>query len=168
MVTQIENNDESSRMASKRAAGRTRRNGRANAAPAAAKPRAKRNGAARATNARTEDIDELEKVIRGLEEQLRQLTSGQAIRSTIHSATDQVGQAVSQASTHVGDVVAETLTQMAGRFFNGAQTVTGAARVGTSAMHRIGNELERRPFMTVALALGIGFLAGLAGRRDQA
>ena len=157
--------DDKAEPASKRTTARRSGNGRAVAASAAAKPRAKRK---RAASPRAADIGELEKVIRSLEERLGQLTSGQAIRSTIHSATDQVGQAVSQASTQVGDVVAETLTQMAGRFFNGAQTVTGAARVGTSAMHRIGSELERRPFMTVAIALGIGFLAGLAGRRDQA
>jgi ElaB/YqjD/DUF883 family membrane-anchored ribosome-binding protein len=27
--------------------------------------------------------------------------------------------------------------------------------------------LEKRPFMTVAIALGVGFLAGLAGRREE-
>jgi hypothetical protein len=41
--------------------------------------------------------------------------------------------------------------------------------VGTGAIQKIGSEIERRPMMTVAIALGIGFLAGLAGRaRDPA
>jgi hypothetical protein len=112
------------------------------------------------------DIGELERVIRSLEERLARLTDDRQIRSTISGATGQVGRVVASASDHVGDMVADTLTDVAGRFRAGATSVTDAAKAGTNAMHRIGVELERRPLMTVAIALGIGFLAGIVGRRD--
>jgi hypothetical protein len=111
-------------------------------------------------------VNELERVIRSLENRLAQLTSRDTIRSTVSGATHQVGSAVTRASNQVGEMVADRLTDVATKIRGGATSVTGAARVGTGAMQRIGNELERRPLMTVAIALGIGFLAGLAGRRE--
>jgi ElaB/YqjD/DUF883 family membrane-anchored ribosome-binding protein len=111
-------------------------------------------------------VSELEQVIRSLENRLAQLTSGETIRSTVSSATNQVGSAVTKASNHMGEVVADTLTEVAAKIRGGATSVTGAARLGTGAIQRIGGELEKRPLMTVAIALGIGFLAGLAGRRE--
>jgi len=142
--------------------------------PAAKDRRARRkNGhAARTRSARARrkrpTVGELERVIESLEARLAQLTSGGHIRSTVSGATNQVGRVVTQASHHMGEAVADTLTDVAAKFRSGATSVTGAARMGTGAMRKIGSELERRPFMTVAVALGIGFLAGLAGRQDDA
>lgn len=127
--------------------------------------RARRTGRTRQT--RASQISELEQVIRSLEERISYLTSDRGIRSTVSGATSQVGHAVTRASDHVGDMVADTLTQVAGHLRGGATAATGAARTGASAMQKIGLEMERRPLMTVAVALGIGFLAGLAGRRDE-
>ncbi len=124
-----------------------------------------RNGYAR-TRRRPRSVGELEQVIRSLEHRLAQLTSRKNIRSTVSSATNQVGSAVTNASNHVGDMVADTLADVATKIRGSATSVTSAARLGTGAMQRIGTELERRPLMTVAIALGIGFLAGLAGRRE--
>jgi ElaB/YqjD/DUF883 family membrane-anchored ribosome-binding protein len=125
-----------------------------------------RNGHARPRRRPSRDVSELERAIRSLEKRLAQLTSRDTIRSTVSSATNQVGSAVTKASNHVGEMVADTLTEVATKIRGGATSVTGAARVGTGAIQRIGTELERRPLMTVAIALGIGFLAGLAGRRE--
>jgi ElaB/YqjD/DUF883 family membrane-anchored ribosome-binding protein len=123
------------------------------------------NGYAR-TRRRSRDISELEQVIRTLENRLAELTSGENIRSRVTGATNQVGSVVTKASNQVGEMVADTLTEFAEKIRGGATSVTSAARVGTGAIQRIGSELERRPLMTVAIALGIGFLAGLAGRRE--
>jgi len=112
------------------------------------------------------DVGELERVIRSLENRLARLTSPDNIRSSVSGASNQVGNVVTKASNHVGEMVADTLTEVATKIRGGATSVTGAARLGTGAMQRIGEELERRPLMTVAVALGIGFLAGLAGRRE--
>lgn len=138
---------------------------RATAARSSNRRRA-RNGHARPRQRRSRDVTELERVIRSLEKRLAQLTSGATIRSTVSGATTQVGNAVTQASNQVGDMVADTLTDVAAKIRGGATSVTSAARLGTGAIQRIGEELERRPLMTVAIALGIGFLAGLAGRRE--
>lgn len=124
----------------------------------------------RTTRASTprKSVGELEQVIRSLEERVAQLTDPRQIRSTVSGATGQVSRAVTSTSDHIGDLVADTLSDVAERLRGGATSVTGAARVGTHAIRRIGGELERRPLMTIAIALGIGFIAGMAGRRDQA
>lgn len=139
-----------------------------------AKRTSRANGAAtrrRRTAARTRsrnvEIGELERMIRSLEERILNLTSAQTIRSTVSGATDQVNQAVTRASGHMGDVAADMLTDVAERLRGGVTSVTGVAKVGTQAVQRVGSELERRPMMTVAIALGLGFLAGLAGRRSE-
>jgi ElaB/YqjD/DUF883 family membrane-anchored ribosome-binding protein len=111
-------------------------------------------------------VSELERVISGLERRVAELTSSRGIRSTVTGATDQVGNAVTRASTQVGEAVADTLTEVADKVRTGATSVASVARVGAGAMQRMGVELERRPFMTIAVALGIGFLAGLTGRRE--
>jgi ElaB/YqjD/DUF883 family membrane-anchored ribosome-binding protein len=125
-----------------------------------------RNGHARPRRRRARDVNELERVIRSLENRLARLTSRDTIRSTVSGATNQVGHAVTRASNQVGEMVADRLTDVATKIRGGATSVTGAARLGTGAIQRIGDELERRPLMTVAIAIGIGFLAGLAGRRE--
>jgi len=121
----------------------------------------------RSSRRQTADVGALEDIIKNLEAKINALTSGQSIRSTVSSATDHMGSAVNRASHQVGDIVAEALTDVAGKLLGGANNVTSAARAGTGALQRIGTELERRPFMTVAIALGIGFLAGMVGRREQ-
>jgi ElaB/YqjD/DUF883 family membrane-anchored ribosome-binding protein len=125
-------------------------------------------GRSREDSSSRSSISDLETIIRSLEARIAQLTSGSEIRSTVSGAADHVTRTVSRASHQMGDMVADTLTDVADRFRTGATSVTNAAQAGTGAVKRIGAELERRPFMTVAIALGIGFLAGLAGRRDQA
>ena len=113
-------------------------------------------------------VADLEQLIRSLEARIADLTSDRTIRSTVSGATGQVGQAAVRASHQVGDLVADTLTDFADRVRGSANSVTSAARVGTGALQKIGTEMERRPLMTVAIALGIGFLAAMAGRREAA
>ena len=117
--------------------------------------------------ARSADVGQLEQLIRDLEARIAGLTSDSNIRATVNGATNHLGKAVTSASSHVGDLAADMLTDVAGRLRGGATSVTGVARAGSGAVQKIGHELERRPIMTVAIALGIGFLAGLAGRRND-
>ena len=144
-----------------------------------ATPRAKRAVSRRGTTAATRrrrrpvrraraaDVGQLEQLIRDLEAKIANLTSDASIRATVNGATSHLGKAVNTASSHVGDLAADMLTDVAGRLRGGANSVTGVARMGTGAIQKIGLELERRPMMTVAIALGIGFLAGLTGRRSD-
>jgi ElaB/YqjD/DUF883 family membrane-anchored ribosome-binding protein len=40
-----------------------------------------------------------------------------------------------------------------------------AARLGNHALHRLSKEVEHRPIVTLAVAVGVGILVGLAHRR---
>jgi ElaB/YqjD/DUF883 family membrane-anchored ribosome-binding protein len=49
---------------------------------------------------------------------------------------------------------------------NGADAMSDeAARMTGDAVRRIEDEVGQRPLLTLAIAAGIGFLAGMAGRR---
>jgi ElaB/YqjD/DUF883 family membrane-anchored ribosome-binding protein len=47
----------------------------------------------------------------------------------------------------------------------GDEAMKFGARVGTDAMSRISTQAKDHPFLTVAVALGVGVLIGFAGRR---
>jgi hypothetical protein len=134
----------------------------------------RRAPAKRRTNGRTKrrsqsaEISNLEQMIRGLEARIASLTSDSTIRHSVSVASGQVNQFVSRATDQVGGMVADGLSDFANRVRNGSDTVTGVAKLGTSALRRVSEEVERRPFMTVALALGLGFLAGIAGTTKDA
>jgi len=107
-------------------------------------------------------------MIRSLEARISDLTSDNTIRNSVSAASGQVNEIVSRATDHLGNVVAERLSDFAHRVRSGSDNVTGLAKLGTSALRRVSDEMERRPFMTVALALGLGFLAGIAGSTRDA
>jgi hypothetical protein len=142
------------------------------ASPAATKRR--RAPAKRRTNGRSKrrnqsaEISHLEGMIRTLEARIASLTSDSTIRHSVSAASGQVNQFVSRATDQVGTMVADGLSDFAHRVRNGSDTVTGVAKLGTTALRRVSEEVERRPFMTVALALGLGFLAGIAGSTKDA
>lgn len=130
-----------------------------------AKRRSRRSPRRRTPSA---EISHLEQMIRGLEARIAHLTSDASIRNSVSAASGQVNEYVSRATDHVGHMVADGLTDFAHRVRNGSDSVTGIAKIGTSALRRVSEEVERRPFMTVALALGLGFLAGIAGSTRDA
>jgi ElaB/YqjD/DUF883 family membrane-anchored ribosome-binding protein len=64
------------------------------------------------------------------------------------------------------DFVSETVSDVADRARNGAGAMSDeAARLSGDAIRRIEDEVGQRPLLTLAIAAGIGFLAGMAGRR---
>ncbi len=75
----------------------------------------------------------------------------------------------------LGDVIASALSNWAERFRQGASTVgdqsaalgKDAARLGTMAIDRIGEESRQRPLIAVAVALGVGILLGIALRKSS-
>ncbi len=114
------------------------------------------------------EINHLEEVIRGLESRIAELTSDSSIRHSVAAASGHVNQFVSRATDQVGHMVADGLTDFAHRVRDRSDSLTGVAKLGTSALRRVSEEIERRPFVTVALALGLGFLAGMAGSTRDA
>lgn len=126
------------------------------------------NGKGRSRRAaKAPNLSHLEQLIRDLEARVSELTSASGIRSNVRQASSQAGNLMSGATHQMGEVVADTLTDVADKLRNGAHSVTSMARLGTGAMQKVADEVEKRPFLTVAIALGIGFLAGLAGKGGE-
>ena len=100
---------------------------------------------------------EIEQRLRALEKRLNEIGA----RASTNSR-DLVGD--------LGDVIASALSSWADRVRQGASTVgdqsaalsKDAARLGTMAIDRIGEESRQRPLVAVAVALGVGILIGWA------
>jgi ElaB/YqjD/DUF883 family membrane-anchored ribosome-binding protein len=104
-----------------------------------------------------EEIAAIEDLMADLEKRLRRL-SGSARREA------------SGASGDVSDFVSDALSGIMNRVRESASGVTQsvadeATRFGTDAVKKLTNEVEQRPLIMLAIAAGIGFLAGLANRR---
>lgn len=71
------------------------------------------------------------------------------------------------AANGASEFVSETVSDAANGVRNGAHAVSDeASRLGGDAIRRIEDEVAHRPLLTLAIAAGIGFLAGMAGRRN--
>jgi len=79
------------------------------------------------------------------------------------------------ASEGVQDFIAHTLDSLAGkavskltnRVQEGASDLTNeATRMSNKAIKRVSREIDRRPLLTLAIAAGLGYLAGMAMRRQ--
>jgi ElaB/YqjD/DUF883 family membrane-anchored ribosome-binding protein len=73
---------------------------------------------------------------------------------------------VSSAANGASEFVSDSISNVANQVRNGAHKVGDeAGRLGNDALHRLEDEIGQRPLLTLAIAAGIGFLAGMAGRR---
>jgi ElaB/YqjD/DUF883 family membrane-anchored ribosome-binding protein len=111
----------------------------------------------RAKSATAEEIAAIEDLVSDLEKRLRRL-SGSARRE------------VSGASGEVSDFVNEALERIMSRVRESASNVGQSlteetARFGSDAFKKLTDEIEQRPWLMLAAAAGVGFLAGLANRR---
>jgi hypothetical protein len=113
-----------------------------------------------------------------------QLTSAQTgeIERRLQALEKRLNEIGARASTNsqdlvgdLSDVIASALSTWADRFRQGAGTVgdqsaalgKDAARLGTMAFDRIGDESRRRPLVAVAVALSAGLLIGMAVRTSS-
>jgi ElaB/YqjD/DUF883 family membrane-anchored ribosome-binding protein len=72
-----------------------------------------------------------------------------------------------EAADGATEFVSDTVTDAADRMRNGASAMSDeASRMTGDAIRRIEDEVGQRPLLTLAIAAGIGFLAGMAGRRS--
>jgi len=110
-------------------------------------------------------INDLEQLLQDLEQRLVRLSRVAATASS--AAPDTAGR--------VAEMIAAALGTMADRFRGRAQTVQGdlsqvrdeALQFGNDALRRLAHEVERRPLMTLVVAVGVGALvAGLLLRRS--
>jgi ElaB/YqjD/DUF883 family membrane-anchored ribosome-binding protein len=77
----------------------------------------------------------------------------------------------SVAGDHIGDAIASAVTEIVDRFrsgrrFAGDEAVrfgNEASKLGNNALERVASEVEHRPLITLAVAIGVGILIGMAG-----
>jgi ElaB/YqjD/DUF883 family membrane-anchored ribosome-binding protein len=108
------------------------------------------------------DIGEIDRRLRALEDRLERV-GGRASASAV------------QAADRVGENVASALSSMADRLRGGANSMGGeaakirseAAKLGNDALRRLSHEVEHRPLVTLAVAVGVGILVGLASHRPS-
>jgi ElaB/YqjD/DUF883 family membrane-anchored ribosome-binding protein len=113
-----------------------------------------RSGYSHAISAEIGNIDQR---LRSLERQLERVGG----RSAANAA---------QAADRVGETVVSALQSMADRLQGGANSVrdevtkigSETAKLGNHALRRLSNEVEHRPLVMLAVAVGVGVLVGLA------
>ena len=110
--------------------------------------------------AMTDGIAEIERRIDALEDQVTRMK---------RSAPAEISTGVWQATDRVGDVLTAALAEVADRFRglhdNAGAAASEAVRLGNDAVRRLSAEVVHRPLVLLAVAAGIGLLAGFAGRR---
>jgi ElaB/YqjD/DUF883 family membrane-anchored ribosome-binding protein len=82
---------------------------------------------------------------------------------------------VSAAGDHIGDAIAAAVTEIVDRFRSGRRLAGDeamrfgneaaklGAKMGNDALQRMASEVEHRPLITLAVAVGVGILIGMAG-----
>lgn len=80
-------------------------------------------------------------------------------------------QGASHAAEGANDIVLGAISGLTGRATKQAQAGVASAsdevaRIGTQAVNRFVREIDKRPLLTLAIAAGIGFIAGLARRPE--
>jgi ElaB/YqjD/DUF883 family membrane-anchored ribosome-binding protein len=80
-------------------------------------------------------------------------------------------QGASHAAESANDIVLGALSGLTGRATSQAQAGIASAsdevaKFGTQAVNRFVREIDKRPLLTLAIAAGIGFIAGLARRPE--
>jgi hypothetical protein len=120
------------------------------------------------------EFAEVERRMHNLEQRLDRLGSVAS-----RTAANGVAGAV-QATERVSDALVSALGDLLERFRGGARNVGDeaarfgqdaarfgheASKLGGEALRRVSTEVERRPLMMIAVAIGVGVLIGWAGRR---
>jgi ElaB/YqjD/DUF883 family membrane-anchored ribosome-binding protein len=112
------------------------------------------------SRAMSANVGEIERRLRWLEQRLERAGSRASTSAT-------------QTADQVGEVIASALSGIAERFRGDAGAMTdeaakirtAAAKLGNDALHRLSKEVEHRPLITLAVAVGVGILVGLASHR---
>jgi len=102
------------------------------------------------------NVREIERRLRSLEQQLERV-GGRTSAST------------AEVAERAGAAIAPVLSSIADRFRGGTHSMSDeAAKLGNDALRRLSNEIEHRPLVTLAVAVSVGILVGLATRSAAA
>ena len=93
------------------------------------------------------------------------------LMSDLEERLDRLNMLTKRGATHavdgVNNLVFDALTGVTGRVRDNARSVSDdATKIGTQAISQIAQQIDKRPLLTLAIAAGIGFVAGLARRQD--
>jgi ElaB/YqjD/DUF883 family membrane-anchored ribosome-binding protein len=99
-----------------------------------------------------------------------------ALEGRIEAIGGRSAASAAQAVDHVGETIASGLSGVAERLRGPANSMReevakiggDAAKLGNQALRRLANEVEHRPLITLAVAVGIGILVGLASHQRVA
>lgn len=112
------------------------------------------------------NLSALESRLRSLENEVQRVgkRAGRSASAGMSSAGDQIGDAIASAVTEIVERF-RSGRRLAGdeavRFGNEAARF--GAKVGNDALERVASEVEHRPLITLAVAIGVGILIGMAG-----
>jgi ElaB/YqjD/DUF883 family membrane-anchored ribosome-binding protein len=102
--------------------------------------------------------------IHNIDREIGQLMSD--IETRVGRLNELARQSAKDAASGAGEFLSDSVNGAADRMRNSAYAVGDeAARLGGDALRRIEDEVGQRPLLTLAIAAGIGFLAGMANRR---
>jgi hypothetical protein len=106
--------------------------------------------------------------VRAIENELGRIGRSAVRQASARGSTvgDQIGDAVTPILTEIADRLRSgrrVATEEAARFGN--EAVKFGGKIGNDALDRIAMEVEYRPLVTLAVAIGVGILIGIAGRR---
>jgi hypothetical protein len=115
--------------------------------------------------ATADDIAEIGRRMQAIERRLERMAVGRARG---------ISAGMAQASDRATELIATALGEIAERFRGGARSVGDeasrfgqeAAKVGNVALRKLTAEVEHRPLMLLGLAVGLGILVGVVGRRS--
>ena len=98
------------------------------------------------------NVREIERRLRSLEQQLERVG-------------DRTSASTAEVVERVGAAIAPVLSSTAARLRGGAHSMSDeAAKLSNDAVRRLSNTVEHRPLITLAVAVGVGILVGLASR----
>jgi len=101
--------------------------------------------------------------VRGIERRLRLL------EQQLERVGGRTSASTAEVAERAGAAIAPVLSSIADRFRGGPHSMSDeAAKLGNDALRRLSNEVEHRPLVTLAVAVGVGILVGLASRSAAA
>ncbi len=107
-----------------------------------------------------EEVAAIEELVTNLEKRLRRLSSlSSSAKEEISDATGDVGDFVNDALAGIMNRVRDSAASV------GQSVADEASQLGNKAVKRVADEVEQRPLVMLAVALGVGFLVGFANRR---
>ena len=102
------------------------------------------------------NVSGIERRLRLLEQQLERV-GGRTSAST------------AEVAERAAAAIVPVLSSIANRFGGGTHSMSDeATKLGNDALRRLSNEVEHRPLVTLAVAVGVGILVGLASRSAAA